>query len=445
MTRVLSPGYLWTPEGIRRGWSVAMADGVITALAPAGDLPGEPFPDHLLIPGLVNAHSHAFQRAFRGHVQWTDSAEDSFWTWRSRMYAAAGALPPEGLQAMSALAFLEMAEAGITEVGEFHYLHHQPGGAPYDAPDELARRVIAAALDVGVRITLLRVLYARGGIGEPPALLQRRFCDTTPEAALMAVERLRQGADPRVRVGLAPHSIRAVPAEWLPKLAGFEGVIHSHVAEQPAEVAACLEAFGCSPLALLADAGLVDERFTAVHLTHPSRGDIDRLVSAEATACVCPSTELDLGDGLAPLDLRRRARLCIGTDSHAVIDPFYEARTVELHARAQAGQRNVLSPVGDRHGLAARLLGIATAGGRRSLGAPEGAIAVGAPADLALLDLRRPAAAGMPPLEAAVFVATPDWVRGVWVGGEPIVVDGLHPRRDAILAAALPWFEEVDS
>jgi formimidoylglutamate deiminase len=391
--------------------------------------------DRLLMPGLVNAHSHAFQRAFRGHVQWKPPGKSDFWSWRDAMYRTANRLTPEGVQAVSALCFVEMAEAGVTEVGEFHYLHHQPDGTPYDDPDELANRVIAGALSVGIRIRLLRVVYARNGVGVPLRDDQRRFRDQSADAPLRAIERLSKHADVRVSVGLAPHSVRAVPSEWMPELASFPGPVHAHISEQPAENEACLAATGLSPLAVFEAGGLVSDRFTAVHLTFPLEGDLQRMRQAGATLCACPITELDLGDGLLPLEARAD-RVCVGSDSHARIDLLEEARSIELHGRAQAGRRNLLAPEGERHGLAARLLHIATSAGRRALGASGQGLVAGALADFISINLDRPGALGVPPLEAAAFVATPEWIDQTWVAGVPLLHEGRHPARRTIAAAA---------
>ncbi|MCB9675073.1 MAG: formimidoylglutamate deiminase [Alphaproteobacteria bacterium] len=440
---VLHPDWVWTEEGPRSGVSVVLTNEIVQ-LSSAVDHPrAVRLSGKLLLPGFVNAHSHAFQRAIRGHVQWTRDAASDFWTWRDRMYAAANGLSPEGIEAVSRLAFLEMLEAGFTTVGEFHYLHRQADGTPYADPDELARRVIAAALDVGIRIALLRVVYARGGIDVPLGPTQQRFRTDTPDEALAAVARLASHPDPRVTAGLAPHSVRAVPRDWLSELATFAGPVHAHVSEQPAEVRDTLAATGLTPLALLDAHGLVTDRFTAVHLTHPTPDDLARMRRGGARICVCPTTELDLGDGLLPVEAREGIGLCLGTDSHARIDALEEARSLEMHARALAGRRNVMSPPGDRHGLAERLLRALTVEGARALGLPGGAVRVGAPADLVAIDLDRPAAFGVPPLEAAVFAGTPEWVSDVWVGGQHVVVDGRHPARDRVLAAAAPYLRQV--
>jgi formimidoylglutamate deiminase len=436
---VVKPRWVWLADGgLREGLALELDGGRIRAIRAAD---GPPDGDTLALPGLVDAHSHAFQRAFRGHVQWRPAGRDDFWSWRDRMYATANRLDPEGVEAVSALTFLELVESGVTTVGEFHYLHHRPDGTPYPDPDELAKRVLAAADHVGLRICLLRVAYLRAGPGAELRPDQRRFGDRGPEDVLRAVGRLSAAAGPLHRVGLAPHSVRAVSPADLARLASYEGVVHAHVSEQPAENVGCRQETGLSPLAVFERAGLLTERFVAVHLTWPEDGDLERLVDAGAAVCVCPSTELDLGDGLLPLAVRERARLCLGSDSHAVADPLGEARTLELHARAQAGRRNVLAPEGSRDGLAERLLRAATVEGDRALGGTGEGIAVGAPADLVVLDLDRPAADGVPPLQAAAFVAGPGWAREVWVAGRRVVRDGVHPDRQAIRRRAQPHLE----
>lgn len=444
MRTAIEPTWVLSPEGLRSGVRVLVEDKLIVGVERADRHPDPGVPVRrmahtLLMPGLVNAHSHAFQRAFRGHVQWRAGARDDFWSWREAMYRAANALTPDGIEAVSRLAFLEMVEAGITHVGEFHYLHHQTDGTRYDDPDELARRVIAAARSVGLRITLLRVVYGRSGAGLPANPLQQRFLDRDADDALAAASRLAKLDDPLVNVGLAPHSVRAVPPAWLRALADFAGPVHAHVSEQEAENAACLAEVGLSPLQHLANSGLVHERFTAVHLTRPVEGDLALARTARAMVCACPTTELDLGDGLLPLDARLTLPICLGSDSQAAIDPWWEARTLELHGRAQARARNVLAPMDERHGLARRLLTEPNAVGRRSLGVAPVAIEAGAPADLIAIRLDAPSAAGVPPLEAAAFAAHPNWVSDVWVAGREVVGDGRHADRDAIARAALHY------
>jgi formimidoylglutamate deiminase len=448
--RHLLPDQVFQDGALRPGLAVALDGACIAGVVSADALPHgaeiERLPGRALLPGFVNAHSHAFQRGLRGHVQHTVGA-DSFWTWRDRMYRLANALDPDGVEAVSALAFLEMVRAGFTTVGEFHYLQHAPDGTPYADPDELARRVVSAARRVGIHIVLLRVAYGRAGFGLDPNPLQRRFYDATPDDVLAATERLRATG---VNVGLAPHSVRACPADWLRAFSTFEGPIHAHVDEQPAEIEASLREHGRRPLHAFADAGLVRPGFVAVHLTHPDDAELGTLDETGAAACVCPTTELDLGDGFFPLErllsLGRggapprnappvTARLSIGTDSHAQIDPFAEIRAIELHARAVTGRRNVWAHA-DPDGLAAALIEVGTAGGAAALGVGAGRIAPGARADLVAVDLTAPAVRGARPLPALVFAGHPGLVRDVWVGGRRIVDAGVHPFEGAILAEA---------
>ncbi|MFN7146936.1 MAG: amidohydrolase family protein, partial [Myxococcota bacterium] len=295
--RFLLPDLLYCRGALRPGLAVGIvADGTIASIVAADTLPvgAEPerLPGRALLPGFVNAHSHAFQRGLRGHVQFAEGP-DSFWTWRDRMYRLANALDPDGVEAVSALAFLEMARAGFTSVGEFHYLQHAPDGTRYADPDELALRVVRAAERVGIHIVLLRVAYARAGFGLAENPLQRRFYDRGPDDVLAAVERLRARG---VATGLAPHSVRACPADWLRAFAGFDGPVHAHVDEQPAEIEASLREHGKRPLHAFHDAGLVGPRFSAVHLTHPDDDELALLLGQGARVCVCPTTELDLGD-----------------------------------------------------------------------------------------------------------------------------------------------------
>jgi len=359
------------------------------------------------------------------------------------MYAVANGLSPEGIEAVSRLAFLEMAEAGITAVGEFHYLHHQVDGTPYMDRDELAKRVIRAATSVGIRVCLLRVAYGRNEPGVPLGDEQRRFGDRDPDAVLGAIARLEQLDDPLVSVGLAPHSVRAVPPDWLEPLSVFNGIVHSHVSEQPREVSLCRAEHGTTPVRALRDAGLVSERFTGVHLTHPDPADLSALRELDGAVCVCPSTELDLGDGFFPVEGRAGLRLCVGSDSQSLIEPLAEARAVELHGRALAGRRNLMAEPGVRDSLARRVLAIAGVEGARCLGLDGRGIAIGAPADFTILDCNRPAACGVPPLEAAAFVADPSWIRSVWVNGVEIVSDGKHPDREVIVREAGSFIKEV--
>ena len=388
----------------------------------------------LSLPGFANAHSHAFHRALRGTTQF---GRGSFWTWRERMYEAAGRLDPESYLALARATFAEMALAGITAVGEFHYLHHAPDGTPYDDPNAMGEAVVEAARQAGIRLTLLDTCYLHGGIGRPPEDSQRRFADADVAGWAERAEALKpaEGA----RVGAAIHSVRAVDPESAAKVAAWANErslpLHAHVSEQPAENRDAEEAWGRSPAAVLAEAGAVSERFTAVHLTHPREGDLPLLRGA--TCCLCPTTERDLADGVGPASEMREAglRIALGSDSHAVVDPFEEARAVELDERLIAGERG-------RHD-AAGLLRAATADGHGAIGWPEaGRLEPGAIADLVTVSLDSVRLAGTTPetaLEAAVFAASAADVREVVAGGRRIVADGRHAEIDvaAELTAAI--------
>ncbi len=438
VSRWLQPEALvWGGRLMRQVALAIAADGTCdTAGAPPPDAEVERLPGKLLLPGLVNAHSHAFQRLLRGRTQAPAPGGplDDFWTWREMMYRAASALDPDGVAIASRQCFLEMARAGITTVGEFHYLHHAPDGRPYADPLELALRVVSAAREVGLRIHLLRVGYARPGFNAPPEPRQRRFYDPDPDAFLGAVAALEQRLrpDPLVTVGAAPHSVRAVPRPWLEAVARARpATVHMHVAEQPREVEACLAEHHRRPVELLQDLGLLDTRFTAVHAVHLVPHEIPLL--ARSSVCACPLTERDLGDGILPADTLAAAgaTLCIGTDGQSEIDPLGELRALEGNLRLQRGRRLVLPPTGEGpDALARTLLDVATHGGARSLGLDVGRLAPGLAADLCAVDLGHPALLGAPEdglLAAVVFSAPPSAVTDTWVQGRRVVQDGRHP------------------
>ncbi|MBM4366081.1 MAG: formimidoylglutamate deiminase [Deltaproteobacteria bacterium] len=419
------PDAAWVDGELRRDVGILVAGETIVSVGAVDERLGEVERLHrrLVLPGFVNAHSHAFQRALRGHVQHAEG-HDSFWSWRERMYALATALDPEAIEAVCTLAFAEMVRAGFTTVGEFHYLHHQPDGTPYDDPDELARRVAHAAQRVGLRMVLLRVAYARAGYRVDANPRQRRFIDRSPDAALAAVSRL-QGHG--LTAGLAPHSVRAVPRDWLHALASFDGVVHAHVDEQPGEIEQCLAEHGRRPVHVLVEAGLVSERFTAVHLTHPDDAEI---AAMRGQVCACPTTELDLGDGFLPA-WKLGVPVCLGSDSHAAIDPFAEMRAVEWHSRALLGRRNIL-PHDGADGLASALLRMGTEHGARSLGVNAGRLAAGALADFVAIDVSRLEFAASRLLPAVVFNGCPAAVTDAWVGGRHVLRDGRVPGAERI-------------
>jgi formimidoylglutamate deiminase len=413
---------------------------------------GEPPPDaqrvrlanRAALPGLVNGHSHAFQRAIRGRTEWRSPghASDDFWSWREQMYAAAQRLTPEGLHAVSRMCFLEMALSGITSVGEFHYLHHTPSGAPYEDPNELAHRVIAAAQEVGVRIALLRVAYARAGFQVPPNPLQARFIDRNIETYLDGSEKLRaRYADDRAWTGAAPHSVRAVDAGWISAIARWsderQAPLHMHVAEQPKELAACQAEHGQSPVQLLASLGALGPRFTAVHAVHLDDADKRALRDSRSLICACPTTERNLGDGILDPTV---TDVSLGTDSQVQIDLLEDARELEYHLRLQKLERAVLAPrdgAGGRAGLAQRLFQSATVHGARSIGSGAGTLSPGESADFFTVDLDDPSIAGAHPddlLSAVVFSLARTAVREVVVGGATIIDDGRHARQSEFTA-----------
>jgi formimidoylglutamate deiminase len=433
---LLLPDLVLEPGGVvRAGAAVELDRAQITAVIDAAGV-GERddvvrLPERLLIPGLVNGHSHAFQRHLRGRVEVRDPAapEDDFWSWREAMYAAAEALDPRGVRTVAEECFDAGRRAGYTAVGEFHYVHHRPDGVPYEEPNELALAVIEGARAAGVRIVLLMAAYARGGAGRGPSAGQRRFCDRSVEAYLGRVERLAAAVadDPLATVGYAPHSLRAVPAEWLAEIArhasGTGYPLHIHAAEQPREVAESLEEFGLRPIEHLQSCGVLGPAATVVHATHASPRELDLLAETGSTVCACPTTEANLGDGFLPAAelWERRVPVSFGADSNVRLDPFEEARESEGCARRLSGRRNVLVAPGDA-GPAPSLWRCLTDHGARSLGLAAPGIVAGGPADLVALDLEHPEIRAVEArhLAAAVlFSGTAALVRETWVAGSP--------------------------
>lgn len=401
-----------------------------------------------LLPGLINAHSHAFQRVIRGRTEHrTRNEKDSFWTWREMMYSAATRLTPEDIYDASRMAFLEMALTGITAVGEFHYLHRAPDGSEYDDANLLAKQVLRAATDVGLRIALLRVAYARSGYEHEPNPQQARFIEPNAELYLKHLQQLRSDLaefSGRAWVSVAPHSVRAVPLDYLREIIRYahdeDLPTHMHVAEQPAEISACIQEYGLSPVALLASEGLLNERFTAVHAIHVTPKAVQALAEARAMVCACPTTERNLGDGVVPADLlfEHGLRISLGSDSHVQIDLLEDARELEYHLRMQKLERAVLSPEEDdsRSALAARLFDCATVNGAASIGAPAGTLAASRPADFFTVDLDDPSIAGASEddlLAAIVFGLSRTAVQDVVVAGRQIVSDGRHKDQDEIV------------
>jgi formiminoglutamate deiminase len=401
----------------------------------------------LTLPGLANTHSHAFHRALRGRVQ---SGIGTFWTWRDEMYRLAGRLDPAAYHALARAVYGEMALAGISCVGEFHYLHHGEKGLPYDDPNEMGEVLIAAAAEAGIRITLLDACYLTGGFGQPLTGPQLRFGDGSAGNWARRVDALHStiGKDgsSHARIGAAIHSVRTVPREQLRAVAAWarerQAPLHVHLSEQPAENEACREAYGLTPTRLLAETGVLGPRTVAVHATHLTPDDVGLLGATMTSVCMCPTTERDLADGIGPArDLHGAGSpVCLGSDQHAVIDLFEEARAVELDERLRTRERG--------HWPAGELLAAATCNGHFGLGWPEaGRIEPGSYADLVTVGLDSVRLAGTRPAHAAesvVFAATAADVRHVVISGRQVVWDGRHlliedvPRVLTDAIAALP-------
>ena len=446
--RVYWAEYAWLPGGAAAGVRIDVIDGRIAAITPgAAPTAGATRLAGLTLPGLANAHSHAFHRGLRGRTQ---ADRGTFWTWREQMYALAATLTPDSYYALARAVYAEMALAGIVCVGEFHYLHHAPGGTPYAEPNAMGAALVAAAADAGIRITLLDTCYLTGGVGRPLAGPQQRFGDGDAErwaervTALAAdVGRGVGGTGPaaggprgHARVGAALHSVRGVPPEQIGPVVRWaaenDAPLHTHLSEQPAENDACLTAYGVTPTRLLADHGALGPRTTVVHATHLTPQDIALIGGSRTVTCACPTTERDLADGIGPIRTLFEAGspVSLGSDSHAVIDLFEEARAVELDERLRTRERG--------HWPAAELLGTAFA--HAGLGWPDaGTLTVGARADLVTLATDTVRTAGFAPgtaAETAVFAAGAPDVHSVIVDGRTVVADGAHTSIDVGRALA---------
>src|SRR5215831_58150 len=436
----LTPGRRWHAElawlpghGVRSEVLIEANGPYFTAVTP-GIAPGDCPPGTVrlpgfTLPGLANAHSHAFHRALRGAAQ---AGQGTFWTWRERMYQVAGRLQPDSYLELARAVYAEMALAGITCVGEFHYLHHDTGGARYRDPNQMGLALIEAAAQAGLRITLLDTCYLRGGLepdGSPIALSGERAGE------LGADEHGMLGA--HARAGVAIHSVRAVPPDQIQPVVAwshaFGAPLHAHLSEQPAENEACLAAYGVTPARLLDRAGALGPRTTMVHATHLTGDDIGLLGGSRTVACLCPTTEADLADGVGPARALAAAGcpLSLGSDSHAVIDLLQEARLVEMGERLVSGRRGSFP--------AEELAVAATMAGHACLGWPQaGEIAPGAFADLVTVALDTPRLAGTQAgsaLESVIFAGSAADVRNVVISGRNVVAEGCHLLVDDVPAA----------
>jgi formimidoylglutamate deiminase len=443
-TAALHADHALTPSGWARDVRVVIAQGRIVSVATqaqarTGDLR---LSRRALLPAPANLHSHAFQRAMAGMTARRGPRGDSFWTWRDLMYRFLALLTPEHVEAVAAMAQMEMLEAGYAACGEFHYLHHRPGGAPYDDRAELSARIAAAAAESGIGLTLLPTLYSHGGAGgRPVAAEQARFANdldgfaTIMGGAARAIAALPADAG----LGVAPHSLRATTPEQLRGLAqGWPGApLHIHAAEQRAEVAQTQAWLGARPVAFLLDAIGVDSRWCLIHCTHMTADETRRLAASGAVAGLCPITEADLGDGVFRGARFREAggRMGVGSDSNIRIALADEVRILEYGQRLTRRARNVLADPGGSVGET--LYGAALAGGAQALGRASGALEAGRLADLAAIDVEDVALAPLRPeqwLDGWVFAAGDRVVRDVWAAGRHLVTEGRHICRAAIEA-----------
>lgn len=385
--------------------------------------------NHIILPGFATVHSHTFQRALRGRTQRRQTKAGSFWSWRGLMYELAGKLDPEDIFNISRFAFVELAMSGVTAVGEFHYLHHQRDGTPYDDRTLLADSIIHAAKEVGVRITLIRTAYFRAGHNQKIESTQKRFFDPSVDKVLQDVEALsnRYKSDPMVNVAVAAHSTRALPIEVVRELADYARKhsipFHMHVAEQRREIEECKQEYGKRPVELLAENGILSESFIGIHTTHLAPNEIRALGDANACVCLCRTTERDLGDGLPQTSdlIKAGAKICVGVDSHASSDAFEEIRAVELDERSRTEARTVTAE-------APELLEMATRNGFEAIGMGDVW-----EEDKVYLNANDPSVAGSHDElleDAVIFGGTPRAVDDVVIAGKTVVKDGVHVRYE---------------
>jgi len=426
------------PAGWARGVRIEIAAGRIVAVTTGVQAQPDDERVAIILPGMPNLHSHAFQRGMAGLAETRGPGDDSFWSWREVMYRFALSMTPDQVEAVAAQLYVEMLEAGFTRVGEFHYLHHDIDGRPYTDIGEMAGRIAAAASETGIGLTLLPVFYAHSGFGgQIPTQGQRRFInDLNGFGRLLESSRKAVDSIPEAVVGIAPHSLRAVTQEELKAVTAVaaDGPIHIHIAEQEREVEDCVAWSGARPVEWLLSHADVDGRWCLIHATHMTDEETAAMARSGAVAGLCPITEANLGDGTFPgaLFTGHGGRFSVGSDSNVLIGVADELRQLEYSQRLAHRARNVLAKPGQSNGRA--LFDAAIAGGSAALGAGASEIAVGAPADLVSLDPSHPSLAGKTDdaiLDAWIF-ANGAKVDGVWVRGAKLVDGGRHFRADAI-------------
>ena len=435
MDELRDASLLWTPAGWQGDAGLEMAGG-----RAARALVTEPGRDgRWVVPGLPNLHSHAFQRAMAGLAERQTHAQDSFWTWRETMYRIAARFDPDSLHAVAAQLYAEMLEAGYTTVCEFHYLHHAPDGTPYADPAAMSKALVAAARDTGIRLTLLPVLYMTGGFDRRPLSARQRRFGHGLDAFLRLFESLRALEDDMLRVGVAFHSLRAVPPEAMAAaLAALPAGIplHIHIAEQIGEVQDCLAVRNARPVEWLLDHAPVGPDWTLVHATHLEPAETAAIAASGATVAICPTTEANLGDGLFPLRqyLDAGGAWGIGSDSHVSVSPVEELRWLEYGQRLHTRRRNI-AVGGASSSVGETLLRGTLASGARATGHPVGVLSAGGAADWIVLDRQAPALAGARPpgvVGRGVFAGHRHQGREVGPGGVAGVSEGRHRDRDTI-------------
>ena len=444
-----SPLHHWAPQAwLADGWRERVlmhvdADGHWTSITPDSPLPPEavelPGP---VLPGLVNAHSHAFQRAFAGLAERRSGEHDDFWTWRDRMYGVALRITPEQLRAVAAQLYAELLQGGYTQVCEFHYLHHAPDGRPHEDPLAMSRALVQAAADAGIGLTLLPVLYERAGFAQPALRDDQRRFATDVDTVLQLRNGIRALGAPAVNAGVAIHSLRAAAPESITRLAAAlqddEAPIHIHIAEQTAEVDDCLAATGHRPIEWLLQHVPLDTRWQLVHATHATADEIDAVAKSGAGVVICPSTEANLGDGLTDLPrwLAQGTVLSLGSDSHVRRAWPAELRLLEEGQRLALRRRNVAAaPAAGDDATAAHLFRRMRDGGAPAAGFARWGLQPGARADLLVLDTRAPGLLGVPAshrLDALVFATDAPPFAEVWVAGRPVVSAGRHHAQSLL-------------
>jgi formiminoglutamate deiminase len=428
------------PEGWVKDVRVELADGRFSGVET--NVPAAPADERLAValPGMCNVHSHGFQRGMAGLTEFRGPEADNFWSWRTLMYRFVARMNPDDIGAISAQAYVEMLESGFTRVGEFHYVHHDPKGAPYANPAETAVQVAAAVTRTGIGLTLLPVFYAHGGFdGAPPQEGQKRFINGVDGYArlLEASRRIVRSVE-AATIGVAPHSLRAVTPDELKQVLALlpQGPVHIHAAEQTGEVEQCVAWSGARPVQWLLDHADVDDRWCLVHATHMDGDEISRLAASGAVAGLCPVTEANLGDGIfpAPRYLRARGAFGIGTDSNVSIAVADELRQLEYSQRLRDHARNVVG-AGDDRSTGRVLFERAIEGGARALGVPRAGIAPGAAADFVSLRADAVELAGRTGdalLDSFIFAGGRACIDGVWSAGRKVVTEGRHHDREAI-------------